>query len=67
MKGTAIYKNQGIDLTVIGHHLQCQKNDCVRIIMTFVLYEKKSYMFSKLFVLYTTDYELMDDDDDDDD
>jgi len=34
--------------------------------MTFVLYGKKHYMFSKLFVLYTADYELMDDDDDDD-
>jgi len=32
--------------------------------MTFVLYEKKPSMFSKLFVLYTTDYENMDDDDD---
>ncbi len=34
--------------------------------MTFVLYEKKPYMFTRLFVLYTTDYEFMDDDDDDD-
>lgn len=34
--------------------------------MTFVLYEKKPYRFTKLFVLYTTDYEFMDDDDDDD-
>ena len=59
-------KIKGIDLTVMQHHLQCQKNDRVQVIMTFVLYGKKPYMFSKLFVLYTTDYELMDDDDDED-
>jgi hypothetical protein len=35
--------------------------------MTFVLYEKRPYLFSKLFVLYTTDYETIDDDDEDDD
>ena len=61
-----VNENQGIDLTVIRHHLLCQKYDCVQVIMTFVLYEKKPHMFSKLFVLYTTNYEFMDDDDDDD-
>lgn len=33
--------------------------------MTFVLYEKKPYLFSKLFVLYAIDYEFTDDEDDD--
>jgi hypothetical protein len=32
--------------------------------MTFILYEKNPPLFSKLFVLYSYEYEYMDDEDD---
>jgi hypothetical protein len=32
--------------------------------MTFVLYEKNSSLYRKLFVLYSSDYEYEDDEDD---
>lgn len=34
--------------------------------MTFVLYERKSSLYGKLFVLYSYDYDDVDDDEDDD-
>ncbi len=33
--------------------------------MTFVLYEKNSSLYRKMFVLYSFDYESIDDEDDD--
>lgn len=33
--------------------------------MAFVLYEKKSSLYGKSFVLYSFDYEFIDDDEDD--